>query len=185
VKGRDAGLVKLLYSQATKAKGKALKKSPVEKFQDSKTAETSRLQEKARMAHEQKMARLANKKLKYEMANQEANAQRTAQLELLRLQIKLETVKAQASMSAVRRSPPIMNTNLPNQMGSLSRGWEFPTAVDGHRMGQASREVPSWRSPDSPSAEPSDRTGNFSYENSRTFSDFLGTENGTGMASSF
>lgn len=183
MKGQDAGLAKLLYLQATKAKGKALKKSPVEKFQDSKTAETSRLQEKAHMAHEQKMAHLANKKLKYEMANQEANAQRMAQLELLCLQIQLETVKAQASMSAVR--PPIMNTNLPNQMGSLSRGWEFPTTMDGHCIGQASQEVPSWGSSDSSSVEPSDKTGNFSYENSHTFSDFLRAENGTGVASSF
>lgn len=99
--GRDLGLAKLAQMQATKSTGKAIKKTPVEKFQETRTAEISRLREKVRMLHEEKMARFEVKKLKYAMANQEAVAQRTAQLELLRLQIQLETVKAQAAVPAL------------------------------------------------------------------------------------
>ena len=70
-KGHDLGLVKLIQTQTAKTTGKASKKTPVDKFQETHLAETAHLQEKTHMLHEEKMVHLANKKLKYKMANRE------------------------------------------------------------------------------------------------------------------
>ena len=134
-KGRDLGLAKLIQTQAAKTTGKASKKTPVDKFQETRSAETARLREKTRMLHEEKMARLANKKLKYEMANREAAAHRTSQLELLRLQIQLETVKAQAVAPA-----------LPSHSHGVS--WDLPIAggLNARHGSQSASDqlTPSW-----------------------------------------
>lgn len=72
---------------------KGVKKTPVDKFHETRLAESHRVTEKNRMAHEAKMARLANKKFKYEKASNQAAQQ--AQLEMMKMQIQLETIRGQ------------------------------------------------------------------------------------------
>jgi len=104
--GRDAGL---LNGQANRSKGTAAvtssqttsgktasQKTAVEKFNDYRSTESARLEERRKREHDLKMAQASNKRLKYEfkLKNAEAerhnaDAERQARLKELELQIQL------------------------------------------------------------------------------------------------
>lgn len=129
--GCDLGLAKRATSLA--AAPKPSKKTPVDRFQDSRAAESTRVQEKMRMQHEEKMARLSNKKLKYELSHKAAADDRASQLEMLRLRIELAKAQGPSSfnnpMTAISTTGhPVLGTNarLMNRVQDIS---EFDSPI--------------------------------------------------------
>lgn len=146
--GRDAGLLK---GQANRGKGTAAaagsqttsgktasQKTAVEKFNDYRSTESARLEERRKREYDLKMAQVSNKRLKYEFKlkvaeaeRHNADAERQARLKELELQITLAqltnpntrvaqvssvqpTTYTNATLTPVQPRPPLSDVSVYN-----------------------------------------------------------------------
>jgi hypothetical protein len=122
-------------------KGKAVKKTTLDRFNDNRAVETRRLDAKRKMDHDERMASMRLKRHKYELkyganvrmevatssaaATGPGDSREDKEIQILRLKIRLEEIK-QASASQMQHSPALYSEG--SSTPSTSSGYTIPQA---------------------------------------------------------